>query len=682
MLAFILMIEKDGNMANRPELNDFESVNRINNNLDEIYGRLSGWRKYLGFDGNIPRIYYNGGDRIEELIARLRGEISFIAGQLGDLTDEVKTLEEKFNELLIYIDEKIADDVSAEFDKRFNDMVNAVVEAVKDFVSDNLSKQGIDWRDLGVIAYLPYRFRGYDAWIKSSGQTYYALAGLFIDDDYYYILHQPAAFDLSDTIKDVSSIVAIYDKETLDTVSVISVGLGTCESIYVETVDENRYLYMKSNGSTLSLGKYDITNLPTDAITKVPLLKEFDIRLHMEFARFGNKWITEQVTIPRGRYNDRTTLAVWDDEFNEIQSYLHLDPQTSFYGTPYYNDHITAKRQGLVVQNGQLVQVMGGLWRTTEELTNYHMIGAQVIGADGKISEDYTFSPQVLTNYFAKQGITGIDRMEAEGAAIYKNLVHTLVTYKTGSEGENGVAILQFQSSRRDLRGEGTTGIQTTLVNRMSESSNSYLPNNRFGHLYNPYTGKEILDLKALIQYMIESRMNVINLFTSLTTINDVDGKTPLTGAYNMAIENLNNSVIGITANGYNEQYYRVIIVDNNFNITSDNIRGRHVNTTWNPVPLESGFTGTVDVRRAGDTIEVRLLGVGGNITPNTKLGTIPAEFLPFAGNSWSPAIVSDKAIINLNIQNDGDIYFGGGIVGELPADPHIWVTITLTTPI
>ena len=545
-------------------------------------------------------------------------------------------------------------------------------------IIDTAGNAGVDWRDIGVIAYLPYRFRGYDAWIKSSGQPYYALAGLFIDDDYYYILHQPAVFDLSDTIKDVSSIVAIYDKKTLNTVSVISVGLGTCESIYVETVDENRYLYTKSNPSTLSLGKYDITNLPTDAITKAPLLKEFDIRLHMEFARFGNKWITEQVTIPRGRYNDRTTLTVWDDEFNEIQSYLHLDPQTSFYGTPYYNDHITAKRQGLVVQNGQLVQVMGGLWRTTEELTNYHMIGAQVIGADGKIAEDYTFSPQLLTNYFAKQGITGIDRMEAEGAAIYKNLVHTLVTYKVGAEGENGIAILQFQSPRRDLRGEGTTDIQTTLVNRMSESSNTYLPNNRLGHLYNPYTGKEIIDLKTLIQYMIESRMDVVNLFTSSTKINDVDGKTPLVGGYNMSIENLNNSVIGITAKGYSEQYYRVIIVDNNFNITSDNIRGRHVNTDWKPVPLASGVTGEIDVRLAGYTMEIRLTEVRG-LAKGKTLATLPSDYRPFAGNSWHTTVISESTVATLNVQNDGDIILGA-VVGELPTDGGIWATLIQTT--
>lgn len=100
-------------MADKPTPIDTTSVDQINKNLDEIYNSLEWWRRYLGFDGNIPRIYYHGGDRIEELIARLRGEIAFIAKQLQNLTTEVKGIEDKFNDLLAYIDTEIANQIEA-----------------------------------------------------------------------------------------------------------------------------------------------------------------------------------------------------------------------------------------------------------------------------------------------------------------------------------------------------------------------------------------------------------------------------------------------------------------------------------------------------------------------------------------------------------------------------------------
>lgn len=109
-------------MADKPTPIDTTNVDQINKNLDEIYNSLEWWRRYLGFDGNIPRIYYHGGDRIEELIARLRGEIAFIAKQLENLATEVKGIEDKFNDLLAYIDTEIG--------KQINDLMPEIVDKV------------------------------------------------------------------------------------------------------------------------------------------------------------------------------------------------------------------------------------------------------------------------------------------------------------------------------------------------------------------------------------------------------------------------------------------------------------------------------------------------------------------------------------------------------------------------
>lgn len=100
-------------MVDKPTPLDLSDVEKINKTLDTVYGQLDWWRNYLGFDGNVPRIYYHGGDRIEELIARLRGEIMVIAKQITALGVEVEAIENKVNEILAYIDTALQEAVDA-----------------------------------------------------------------------------------------------------------------------------------------------------------------------------------------------------------------------------------------------------------------------------------------------------------------------------------------------------------------------------------------------------------------------------------------------------------------------------------------------------------------------------------------------------------------------------------------
>lgn len=118
-------------MVDKPTPIDKSEYEAINNALDSVYGQLEWWRRYLGFDGNIHRIYYHGGDRIEELIARLRGEIAFLAKQLENVNDEVGDLQDKFNELLVTIDQI----VQGEFEKARPGIINDVVDRVNSELS-------------------------------------------------------------------------------------------------------------------------------------------------------------------------------------------------------------------------------------------------------------------------------------------------------------------------------------------------------------------------------------------------------------------------------------------------------------------------------------------------------------------------------------------------------------------
>ena len=545
-------------------------------------------------------------------------------------------------------------------------------------IIDTAGNAGVDYRDIGVMAYLPYKFKFYDSWIASSGQSYYAPGGLFIDDDYYYILHNPQSFTVGGDIKNASNIVAIYNKENFDTVAVFAVGGGTAESIYVEKSGNNRYLYIKADTKTWELGKYDISTFTTSAIVSPKLLKKFDIKLHMEFSRFGNKWITEQVTVPRGKYSDRTMLAVWDDEFNNKDAQFYLNPTTSFYNRPLYNDHKAVKRQGFVVQNGQIIQVTGGLWRYNEPVTNYHMVGTQKISPNGDVSDDNTFSPKIVADYLISQGKT-VDRIESEWATLFNNKVHTIFTYRTGEENTDGIALVQFESPRRDFRGEGTN-LDTELVNSGYNGRSPYLPINRDEHLFNPFTGEDILDLRSLMQFMIETALDEVKFFTSaVKDMKDVDGITPLDGSSLITVKNTNQSLFWVNFENYFDWYNKVVILDSDFKVKTDQIRTHLPNTPWVSVPLANGVTGAIDVRLAGYTMEIRLTGVRG-LAKGKTLATLPSGYLPFAGNSWHTTVISDSTVATLNVQDDGDIILSA-VVGELPSDGgSIWATLIQTT--
>lgn len=128
-------------MVDKPTPIDKSEYEAINNALDTVYGQLEWWRRYLGFDGNIHYIYYHGGDRIEELIARLRGEIAFLAKQLENVNHEVGDLQDKFNDLVAYIDQIILEDVNNVFDAYKPTLVAEAIAAIESELSDIMSAQ-------------------------------------------------------------------------------------------------------------------------------------------------------------------------------------------------------------------------------------------------------------------------------------------------------------------------------------------------------------------------------------------------------------------------------------------------------------------------------------------------------------------------------------------------------------
>ena len=128
-------------MVDKPTPIDKSEYEAINKALDTVYGQLEWWRRYLGFDGNIHRIYYHGGDRIEELIARLRGEIAFLAKQVENVNNEVGDLQDKFNDLVAYIDQTILEDVSNAFNEYKPTLVAEAIAAIESELADIMSAQ-------------------------------------------------------------------------------------------------------------------------------------------------------------------------------------------------------------------------------------------------------------------------------------------------------------------------------------------------------------------------------------------------------------------------------------------------------------------------------------------------------------------------------------------------------------
>lgn len=375
-----------------------------------------------------------------------------------------------------------------------------------------LDASGINYRNMDIEANIFLRFKGYENLVNTSGNSYYYPQGLALDANYYYVLYSPTGNG------DKKRLIVVYDKNDNEIISKFFAGTAGGENIHVENIDGKRYLYVKSIAS--SLGKYDISNMPTD-MSEITPVEEYNIGLNYNFCKNGSEWIVEQDTPTIKPSVTRELFAVYDSSLTKAKRYFTIDGSVGgLWGSDITYD--TPKRQGIATLNGNIIHVVGGNYYKGNPYTVYRSQGIQKLTSSGDVSEDYTYNPNELIRILEDKGLT-VTRIEHESAYEYNGEIYAIVVYNfevAGSDlNRNSFIIVKYGGKNSEL----TMGSHSEIT--ITNTFNPYMyPVN--GKLVNEYTGNTISSIKELIKYMFDTNRTQVLFYSSSISINDLNGQT------------------------------------------------------------------------------------------------------------------------------------------------------------
>ena len=376
--------------------------------------------------------------------------------------------------------------------------------------TDGKNSTQVNYRDMKVLNKIPLRFSGYDDLVTSSGNTYYYPQGLALDDEYLYVVFSPTGSG------NQRRLIVVYNRSTNAIVRKFYAGSAGGESIHVEMEGSTKYLYVKASKSTI--GKYDITTLPTEMSEATPV-STYDIGLNYNFCRNNTDWIVEQDSATRNASTTRELFGIYTNNFASAKRYFTIDPSVSgLWGTDYNFD--TPKRQGIVALNSNLFQVVGGNYYIENEYTTYRAQGVQQLTSDGNIAESYTYNPNELAAYLTGQGET-VTRIEHESGFVYDGKIYALVVYNFEVPNTNGAnhrfCLVEYGNKNSEI----TMGENSEIV--VSRNVDPYMPPVK-GKLVNDYKGTEINSMQELVKYMFHSNRTEVLFYSSDVTIDDENG--------------------------------------------------------------------------------------------------------------------------------------------------------------
>lgn len=374
----------------------------------------------------------------------------------------------------------------------------------------NSAKVAKNFRNINILNKIPLRFSGYDALVTSSGNTYYYPQGLALDATYLYVLYSPTGSG------DQKRLIVVYNRSTSEVVRKFYAGTAGGESIHVETVGSNKYLYVKASASTL--GKYNITTLPAEMSTKASMAT-YNVGLMYNFCKNNNDWIIEQDTSTRMTSTTREVFGIYQNNLSTIKRYFTLDPSVSgFWGSDYNFE--TPKRQGIAALDGNFYQTVGGNYYIGNATTPYRNQGVQLISSSGDIAESYTYNPNELADILTAEGET-VTRIEHESAFVYQGKIYALVVYNFEVPNTNGSSHRYCLVEYGAPDAKYTVGENTEII--MSRHSDSYMPPVN-GKLKNEYTGANINSMQDLIKYMFHTNRTEAIFYSSDVTMKDENG--------------------------------------------------------------------------------------------------------------------------------------------------------------
>ena len=342
--------------------------------------------------------------------------------------------------------------------------------------------------------------------------------------------------------------IAVYDFNG-NFITVFGAGNAGGEGIVVRTINESRFVFVKSQDS--KLGKYDITEMPTELDVLSPVA-EYEIGLNQSFNYRKGVWIVEQTNAPLGQQVSRTHFGLFDDEFNRIGS-LNLNRGiTGLYGTDS-SDHYP-KRQGIAIGDDFIYQSCGGYWGVGTDVTPFDYYGLIKLNRDGSIHSQDLMNPEKMVKILNDKAYITALRIENEGVYVDKdNNVYTccIIENRNNNTWNNqGIIIFKEECIENGAINFKDSYEMTPMLN-LVELERGVFPRAYDGNIYNPITGEQFTTINQVFKFMQDTEMKRFMTYTTSPTLYDIDGETLFPTGYLMTIQNANNVTFIVTLEGW-----------------------------------------------------------------------------------------------------------------------------------
>lgn len=390
-----------------------------------------------------------------------------------------------------------------------------------------------------VFKKLPFRFPDYNKIVSTEDVTYIYPQAFTIDWDNkeIFVLYSPSGG------ASTKRWVVIFDLETESYKSCFSAGNAGGEGIVVKSESNGRFLYVKTQGS--SLGKFSINTLPENLSTHSPI-ETFDVGMHWQFSYRNGTWLIEQTGAALGTYIRRRVFALFDDSFNRI-GLLDIQPIHGGFFDSSYVDYVS-KRQSIALGDGYIAQANGGYYGKGSPVKPYSYQGIKLLDSSGILIEEGLVAPDKMINKLEDEGFY-CNRVELEGIHVSPfNDIYTLMihqTYNTTQADQTGVIIFKEMSKDENTIDFSDIGRTYKGFSQINLETGVY-PRSGDGNMYDPLTGSLFDSLDKILDFMTHTDSKSFSFYSSSVSVKDISGNVIPNGIY-VTINNANNSAFFLT---------------------------------------------------------------------------------------------------------------------------------------
>lgn len=487
-------------------------------------------------DGNIlSSNYISDFERISE---EAEGVKELLDSTSKDIQNEITELENKFDKA---IEEG---GVTPEVIIARKDSNGVVKENLKQRIDDDFIEHSGKIGDLeksrelknklfkkSVFKKLPFRFPDYNKIVSTEDVTYIYPQAFTIDWDNkeIFVLYSPSGGTST------KRWVVIFDLETESYKSCFSAGNAGGEGIVVKSESNGRFLYVKTQGS--SLGKFSINTLPENLSTHSPI-ETFDVGMHWQFSYRNGTWLIEQTGSALGNYIRRRVFSLFDDSFNRI-GLLDIQPIHGGFFNSSYVDYVS-KRQSIALGDGYIAQANGGYYGKGDPVKPYSYQGIKLLDSSGVLIEEGLVAPDKMIKKLEDEGFFS-DRIEIEGIHVAPlGDIYTLIIHNTVQNDKPGIIIFKEMSEDENTIDFSDTGITYKGFSQISLETGVY-PRSGDGNMYDPLTGELFDSLDKILDFMTHTDSKSFNFYSSSVSVKDISGNVIPNGIY-VTINNANNS--------------------------------------------------------------------------------------------------------------------------------------------